>query len=246
MWRIPAFQPPKAGVGEGNSKAERKSSEAFWIVKECKATNFLRLSLSGAERNPPRYRKPRSGLESKENFPETQKVSSGATKQRNRSHKPKRWWLGWKAERDLWKFMSAQSSGPGERKSLQPSKCELSSNCKKRKPIHGPIIDEIDLTTQHGSLKEESSFCLLCGVSWIKFYLLPSLLLLNLQYPAHNKKLQGTQKSKKMWPTVTYSEMIHVLELSHRDFKITMKKTLMDMVKMDNTHEEMGNFRSRL
>lgn len=36
---------------------------------------------------------------------------------------------------------------------------------------------------------------------------------------------------------VTQSEMIHVLELSHRDFKITMIKMLRDMVeKMDNIH----------
>lgn len=45
---------------------------------------------------------------------------------------------------------------------------------------------------------------------------------------------------------VTYSETIHVLEVSHRVFKTPMIKMLKDMVeKMDNIHEEVGNF-SRL
>lgn len=145
IWGILAFQPPKVGVGEVNSEAERKSSEAFWIFKGCKATNYLRLSLCGAERNLPRYRMPRSELESKEIFPETQKVSSGATKQRKRFHKQKRWWIGWKVERDMQKekFMSTQSSSPAERKSLQPSKCELSWNYKKERAHTQPnyILD---------------------------------------------------------------------------------------------------------
>lgn len=81
-------------MGEGNSRAERKCSEGFWVFKECNPTNFLRLSFGGAERNLQRYRKPRSGLESKDNSPEAQKVSNGDVNQRNRSHKSKGWWLG--------------------------------------------------------------------------------------------------------------------------------------------------------
>lgn len=67
-------------MGERNRRAERKCSEAFWVFKECKPTNFLRLRLSGAERNLQRYRKLISGLESKNNSPETQKMSNGAIK----------------------------------------------------------------------------------------------------------------------------------------------------------------------